>query len=269
MNLTDAAERLGVHYMTAYRYVRTGRLAAVRHGAEWRVRVDDVDALLAPPAPDAPRGRQRRTDYRTRVEERLVAGDEGGAWELIERALTSSMDPADVYHEVLLPAMRSIGDRWERGELTVADEHQASAIAHRLVGRMGPRFVKRGRRRGTVVLGSVPGDQHSLPTAFLADLLRDRSFNVVDLGANTPVESFLDAVAQASDVVAVGVCLTAPGLEAAGVAVIEALHETGDLPVVVGGSAVEDDAGAAALGADGWAPDGRAAVELFVELAAR
>ncbi len=269
ISLTAAAERLGVHYMTAYRYVRTGRLAGVRHGNEWRVRTDDVDALLAPPALDEPKGRQRRTDYRARLEDRLLAGDEGGAWELIERALTSSMEPADVYHDVLLPAMRSIGDRWAAGELTVADEHQASAITHRLIGRMGPRFVKRGRRRGTVILGSAPGDQHALPTAFLADLLRDRSFTVIDLGANTPVESFLDTVAHTSDVVAVGVCLTVPELAGAATEVVEALHRASDVPVVVGGSAIEDSSHAARLGADGWAPDGRGAVELFLGLAAR
>jgi excisionase family DNA binding protein len=269
ITLTAAAERLGVHYMTAYRYVRTGRLAGVREGNEWRVRTDDVDALLAPPAPDEPRGRRRRTDYRARLEDRLLAGDEGGAWELIERALTSSMEPADVYHDVLAPAMRSIGDRWAAGELTVADEHQASAITHRLIGRMGPRFVKRGRRRGTVILGSAPGDHHALPTAFLADLLRDRSFTVIDLGANTPVESFLDAVAHTPDVVAVGVCLTVPELAEAVTEVVEALHRAGDAPVVLGGAAIEDGPHAATLGADGWAPDGRAAVELFLDLAAR
>ena len=45
ITLTEAAERLGVHYMTAYRYVRTGRLPATKLGSEWRVETSDVDAM--------------------------------------------------------------------------------------------------------------------------------------------------------------------------------------------------------------------------------
>ena len=42
ISLQEAADALGVHYMTAYRYVRTGRLPAVKDGAEWRVDPADL-----------------------------------------------------------------------------------------------------------------------------------------------------------------------------------------------------------------------------------
>ena len=42
MTLQEAADQLGVHYMTAYRYIRQGRLPATREGAEWRIRAVDV-----------------------------------------------------------------------------------------------------------------------------------------------------------------------------------------------------------------------------------
>lgn len=269
ITLTEAAERLGVHYMTAYGYVRTGRLPAVRDGAQWRVQTSDIDAFRAPPAVPAAQGRKRRTDYGSLLEERMVVGDEAGAWRLVEQALTSSKTPARVYVEMLIPALQSIGDRWERGELTVADEHQASTLAHRLIGRLGPQFVHRGRRRGVVVIGAVAGDQHSLPTALLADLLRDRSFTVVDLGANTPVDSFVDALTGAERLVGVGICMTAPGLSSGVAETVHAVKRAASVPVVVGGSAIADEAQALASGADAWAADGPGAVELFIKLAAR
>ena len=155
ITLTEAAERLGVHYMTAYRYVRTGRLPAVKRGSEWRVRVDDVAALataaatiaaLPEGAAGAPRSRgRRRTNWSGRAEERLVAGDEAGAWAVLEGAMSSGMSPEDLYLDMLVPALHSIGHRWSVGELTVADEHRASGVALRLVGRLGPRFARRGR----------------------------------------------------------------------------------------------------------------------------
>ena len=69
VTLTEAAALLGVHYMTAYRYVRTGRLPAIKDGAEWRVRAADVSDLMAaanrsrqPPAAEgAGMGRAART----------------------------------------------------------------------------------------------------------------------------------------------------------------------------------------------------------------
>ena len=56
IGLREAADRLGVHYMTAYRYVRSGRLAAHKSGDEWRVRTADLDALR----PSDPTSRGRR-----------------------------------------------------------------------------------------------------------------------------------------------------------------------------------------------------------------
>ena len=102
----------------------------------------------------------------------------------VEAALAAGTDLQGVYLEVLSPAMASIGDRWAAGELDVATEHRASGIAHRLIGRLGPRFVRRGRTRGVVVLGTAAHERHALPLAVLGDLARSEGFEVSDLGAD-------------------------------------------------------------------------------------
>src|SRR5581483_9087360 len=94
ITLQEAATRLGVHYMTAYRYVRTGRLPGERSGANWLVDPAALDRLgpAAPSAPRPPRG-TARAEAPGRLAARLVAGDEAGAWHLVETALTSGLDP--------------------------------------------------------------------------------------------------------------------------------------------------------------------------------
>ena len=169
VGLREAAERLGVHYMTVYHYVRTGRLAAEREGATWLVERADLEALAAPGAPSAPSARAPRPG---RLAERMVRGDEAGAWAIVEGAMASGMTPVAVYEELLVPALRSVGDRWEAGVISVADEHRASVVATRVIGRLGPRFARRGRSRGSVVLGAPAGESHALPVAIVADLLR-------------------------------------------------------------------------------------------------
>lgn len=269
IGLREAAERLGVHYMTAYRYVRNGRLPADKVGDEWRVRVADLDALAASGARSTP-PRRRAADRGPRLEARLVAGDEAGAWGIVEEALASGTEPGGVLTELLAPAMRSIGDRWAAGELGIADEHLASAVASRLIGRLGPRFTRPGRRRGTIIIGSVAGDRHVLPTAIMGDLLRGAGFEVVDLGADTPGESFVAAGRGVDRLVAVALCVTAPEV-LDDVADLSAVVRAGlpGVPVVVGGGAVTDAGAAAAAGSDAFAADPDEVLALFGSLADR
>jgi excisionase family DNA binding protein len=260
ITLQEAADRLGVHYMTAYRYVRTGRLPAEREGVQWMVDPSDVDALRAP-RPVTRRG-SVRTEGPRKLAARMVAGDEAGAWTIVEAALASGLDPADVYLDLLVPALRSVGDDWASGTVSVADEHRATTVTQRLIGRLGPRFARRGRKRGTVVVGAPPGEQHALPTAIVGDLLRGAGFEVLDMGADAPAESFAETAGRANRLVAVAIAATTPGSDAAVRSAVRALRGAGiAAPILVGGAAVADVEHARRLGADGWSgSDGRSAL---------
>ncbi len=268
ITLQAAADRLGVHYMTAYRYVRTGRLPATRDGVEWRVDPDDVDRLRKASKTPAGARRGSRGQATSRLEQRLVAGDVAGAWKVVEDALVSGATPAEVHLDLLTPALRSIGDRWASGEITVADEHRASVTAQRVIGQLGPQFAHRGRTRGTVVIGAPAGELHALPSAILADLLRDAHFGVVDLGANTPPDSFVDAARDTDRLVAVCIGVTGPGFDDVVAETVRAVHAAlPDVPVLLGGAAIGDEDEAHRLGADGWSgPDAAAAVATVEEL---
>jgi excisionase family DNA binding protein len=264
LTLQEAADRLGVHYMTVYRWVRTGKLPATKQGASWSVRQSDLDAL-SEPAKVTPRS--GRVDHGERLARRLTAGDEAGAMAVAEAALAGGMEPDALYLDVLAGAMVTIGDGWHAGTISVAEEHQATAIMQRLLGRLARNFTRRGRRRGTIVLGAAAGDPHGLPGAFLADPLRGRGYNVVDLGPDTPAEAFVHAATHADGLVAVGMTLsldpTDPVREA--IAALRSAEVTAR--IVVGGAAIADAEVAAELGADGWAADGWAALALLTATA--
>lgn len=252
--------------MTAYRYVRLGELPATRRAGRWTVQRSAIDAWRrghAAPATGA--GRRRPTVLRDRLSRCLLAGDEPGAWSVVERALTTGYSPSQLYLDLLAPTLRDVGERWASGDVSVGDEHAVTAVATRLVGRLGPRFVHRGRRLGTVVVGGAPGDPHALPAAMLADILRSHSFHVADLGADVPVSSFVEAATGAERLVAVAVSISDADLLDAVRDVVVALADEVDAPVLIGGP-VTDERIAAQLGADGWAPDGEAAAALIARL---
>jgi len=266
LTLQEAADQLGVHYMTAYRYVRLGQLDAVKVGGTWQVTNGALDAFRAQREGAQP-ARVRSVPWSERLESRLIAGDASGAWGVIESALAGGSSVADVYVDVLAPALHAIGDRWAAGEIDIAIEHRASGITSRLIGRLGSRCVRRGRPRGSILLGSPAGERHSLVVAMLADLLRLEGWEVSDLGADTPASSFVLTARSLDDLVAIGISIThAESLPAAAETCAQLREAEVAVPVVLGGQAVDGIAHARSLGADGFAADAPSMVRLLDEL---
>ena len=261
LTLHEAAELLGVHYMTVYRSVRLGLLPAVKHGGVWQLKRADVEAYRdgTGATQSTSTGGRRNAPWAERLEARLVAGDGSGAWGVVEAALASGANLDTVYLEMVTPAMRSIGARWAAGELDVSVEHRASRIAFGLVDRLGPRFAHRGRSRGAVILGTPVGENHSLPVALVADVLRSEGWEVADLGADLPAESFVHAALHTDDLVAVGVSVMIAAHLDAAAALLAALRAAlpAGVHLSIGGLAVQGHAHALELGADGWAASAR------------
>ena len=92
---------------------------------------------------------------------------------------------------VVLPYLRDLGDRWERGEASVVQEHFASNL---LRGRL--LALARGWERGAgpvALLACAPGEQHDLPLVMFGLALREQGWRIVFLGADTPIGSIAEA----------------------------------------------------------------------------
>jgi MerR family transcriptional regulator, light-induced transcriptional regulator len=198
MNLQDAADRLGVHYQTAYRWVREGRLTAVKVHSSYEVTDDELEQFVSRRAlPTAPPTRVAVRSWdaqRERLYESLLAGDELEARAVADRLHELNVPLVELCEELLAPAIRMIGDAWHRNEVSIAVEHRATAIVERLLARVSTN--PRGRPRGTAVVVAAPGDMHSLPGAMAALALRDDRWKVHHLGANLPVHELIDFAAK-------------------------------------------------------------------------
>jgi excisionase family DNA binding protein len=269
LTIEESAARLGVHYMTVYRYVRLGRLPAERRGGRWRIDSRPVERMAAGGqrrprrAPDPP-------DRVGRLLSRLVEGDAPGSWSIVEAALAAGA-PARVYTDLLGPALRELGEGWAAGRFSVADEHRATAVALGIVGQMGPLFRRRGRHRpGQTLLAGVEGDAHTIPLTMVADTLIAGGFEVIHLGANLPTAELVAAAAGKPQLRAVGLSAsTDTSAERAGEAIAALRGRLGAVPVVLGGPAVSDERYARKLGADAWAGDAAGAVEVISGLGTR
>lgn len=266
VSLQEAADQLGVHYMTVYRYVRHGRLPATKVGGTWEVDTADLEGLRR--GHDRSVRPRRSADWPERVHARLLEGDEAGAWGVVEAALASGSSPADVYQDLLGPAMAAVGDKWERGEISVGQEHLATSVVLRIIGRLGPRFARKGRSKGAVIVTTPPGERHVIPSLMLSDMLRGAGFEVIDLGADVPVDALADIVERVDSLIAVCVSGTRANLDRAMRRTVKAIRRAApDAAVFVGGRAVAGATHAESLGADGWADSASGAVDLVLKAA--
>ena len=195
--------------------------------------------------------------------ERVAVSDEAGAIAVAVDALDAGVDPEVVLLDVVAAAQREVGERWAAGEWTVVQEHVATHISERVVAavaRDAP--VPPPTGSDTVAVACLDGEWHGLPARLLAEVLARHGWRVEFLGASVPAAQLATHVHRAGpDIVAISSSL-ASRLPAAR-RMVEACRATGT-PVLAGGPAFgEDGRWARAVGADGWAPDARAAAAML------
>lgn len=169
----------------------------------------------------------------------LCAADAPAVEAVVEQALGAGVAPTTIQVHVIAPAMQRIGELWEQGELTVADEHVATGISHRaLLPLQETLQIAPPRSRERVVLAAVEGEAHVLGLRMVADVLEGAGFEVLYLGADVPSGALQAFVAEHMPPV-VGLTSTqacdTSGLAAAIVAIHE-VHPAGR--VVLGGNGV-------------------------------
>jgi MerR family transcriptional regulator, light-induced transcriptional regulator len=117
--------------------------------------------------------------------------DEVGANEVFDRLL-AALSVETVLQDVLLPYLRILGDRWARGEASVAQEHFASALIRgRLLG------LARGWGAGSgpaLILACPPGEEHDLGLIMFGIVVSRRGWRVTYLGQDTPFATIEEAV---------------------------------------------------------------------------
>jgi MerR family transcriptional regulator, light-induced transcriptional regulator len=273
LSLHEAADLLGVHYMTIYRRVRLGILPAHKVGSMWLVDPADLERTKI----TSDRGRRQRggghprvTAWQERLQARMLSGDVAGSWQVIEAAMASGFEPGEIYVCLLAPSLHAIGASWRSGQVSIDQEHLASSVAATLIGRLGPRFVHPGRKKGVVVVAMPPGERHGLGVAMLADILADAGYGILNLGPDTPPASLVAAIQDAGPLAAVVVSVVdVERRPAAGRLLTAARRERPTVPRLVGGNAIPDEQVALDLGADGWVADPRELGDLIEALRAR
>jgi len=147
-------------------------------------------------------------------------------------------------NEVLLPAMKEVGDKFGNGELILPFVLQSAEVMKRAVAQLEKYLDKlEGYTKGTVVVATVFGDVHDIGKSLVNTILTNNGYSVVDLGKQVPISTILDAAVE-HDATAIGLSALLVSTSKQMPACVQELHQRGlDFPVLIGGAAINRDFG--------------------------
>jgi len=199
----------------------------------------------------------------------VVEYDTEGAANWAKKAVEEKINPVKAL-DVLTQAIRQVGDGFGRGELWLPDLVGAADAMQNAVPIIEEEVKRTGAKRefpGTVVMGTVLGDIHSIGKTMVCALLAADGFDVIDLGINVKAERFVEAVKEHKpDILAMSALLTVFVSEQK--KVIETLKREGirdKVKIIVGGGAISEEF-ADSIGADGYDATAPGAVKLVRKL---
>jgi 5-methyltetrahydrofolate--homocysteine methyltransferase len=205
------------------------------------------------------------------MQQAIIDGKAPVVKELTEKALSQGIKPADIFPQVIIPAMNEVGRRMRDCEFFIPEVLIAARASRAATDILRPLVVgdEAARPAGTVVCCTIKGDLHDIGKNIVAMMLESASFRIVDLGVDASPEKIVAAVREhQANLVAMSALLTTTMVNMK--AAIEALAGAGlrgQVKVMVGGAPVTET-WARSIGADGYGKDAPAAVELARSLVA-
>ncbi len=205
--------------------------------------------------------------HRSAFLDALLARDSSRARRAVDAALADGGEIQDVYLDVLEPALAEIGHRWAVGELNVAEEHYATAVAQSVLDVLSARLLRPARDGRLAVVSGTPDELHALGTRMVADFLEADGWEALLLGPGSPAHDLVELVdLERPDLVALSTSTAAalPGV----IDVLAALAELRPRPfIVVGGRfwTAETGRSATEFGADAVVQDPRELVAILRE----
>jgi methanogenic corrinoid protein MtbC1 len=193
----------------------------------------------------------------------LLKGDHQKCLSMATDWIKTAEDLEGFYLQIIQPVMYEVGMLWERGEISVAQEHLASAIIVRVLTAASMMVKRPSKSAGKVMISTAPHEYHEIGSWVISDMLEHAGWDVRYLGANTPVEDLVTMAREFQpDVLALSVTMPFNILGARDV--ISAMREEPSLEhtrTIIGGQAFTQTTGLwQSTGADAFAVNARQAL---------
>ncbi len=202
------------------------------------------------------------------IKDATIAGQRKSIEAVINQTLAAAYTPEDIIQNGFIPAMNTVGKRFQSGELYIPEMLMAAQTMAMGLEVLKPLMVgKEMAPVATVVLGTVQGDMHDIGKNLVRIMMESAGFQVIDLGIDVSPEKFVTAVKEHKpQIVALSALLTTtmPAMQITIEALKAARLEA--LPYVLVGGAPVSAAFAEDIGADGYAANAAEAVDKIMPI---
>ncbi len=123
--------------------------------------------------------------------ESLLNGNFTSCMDIAHAYINESARLKDFYLHIIQPSMYEIGLMWEKAEISVAQEHLASAVVSRILACVAGEVSHIPKEKGKAVITAAPGEFHEIGAWMVSDLLEQDGWQVSYLGANTPDQDLI------------------------------------------------------------------------------
>ena len=198
----------------------------------------------------------------------VIEGDEDQVQVFTKKAIEAKVDPLAIINEGLIGGMNVVGVRFKANDMYVPEVLMSARAMNAGVDLVKP-LLAGGEmtNKGTVVIGTVKGDLHDIGKSLVGMMLECSGYKVIDLGVDISPEEFMTAIKENNGkVLALSALLTTTML--AMKTTIDEFSEKGmrkDVKVIIGGAPISQEF-SDQIGADGYAGDAAAAVDLVTKL---
>jgi len=169
----------------------------------------------------------------------LIKGDKIIAGKIFEE-FTTTQELGQFYRKIFIPTMTKIGDLWEAKKLGVAAEHIASNVAQNLIKNISEKQKVSGKK-GSVLLTTPSGENHSIGCSVLESFLQNKGFNVYNLAPSTPAQHLVNfMITSKPDSIVISVTLE-ENIKSAQRLVKKIREKSKKIPIYVGGQAFENN----------------------------
>jgi 5-methyltetrahydrofolate--homocysteine methyltransferase len=198
------------------------------------------------------------------IADQVENGNAEGTQRLIAEALNQGKTAERILYDGLVGGMNIVSEKFKNNECFIPEVLVSAKAMNFGLVQLKPHLAEANvKPRGKVVIGSIQGDLHDIGKNIVGMLLQGAGYEIFDLGADVPVQKFVETAKEnQADVVGMSSLLTTTMVNMQGV--IEGLSQAdirSQVKVIIGGAPVTA-AFAEQIGADGYAPDAASAIDL-------
>lgn len=182
-------------------------------------------------------------ELRNQILQYLINGKESEATELLKDAFDNGLELKHIIEQIIIPLMERVGELWQDGEISVAQEHYISNVIESLIGYLSKSTNLKQDKNYSVLLMAPLSEDHVLPLKLASEYFKQKGWRVFYLGKSVPLKSLESILIRESiDVLVVSVTMDF-NLRSAEhlISTIKRWKLDKQPIVVVGGNAFKDD----------------------------